>query len=348
MRRAEEATTWSEWRHARDELRDNMRTECARKRRRLEREKRAAERPVSGEFADSFSVKPATYILIARPIPAAPNSLPQPPSLKSLLKLHANPQRASVPVRATPSLTPLSYADAIGDLEQMTPRRTTFYQPPALSYTSEEEAYARSRAYSYRSANGAGSSSTMGPAPGTRLDVGPSTQYPPALVHSYVVGPAPAWDGSTGRRRDTRLDRDRERDPRDPRDRDSRDIRIDRERDLRESRIDRDRERERDPRLDRERELPYGSPAPVASDKEDKRPTSSSAAWTTTEADHDPWDREQTREWQRRMERDARERERDRPLSTPFTMQPFVSLSTGADIDMGGSSSRPLSRNVER
>ncbi|ELU42499.1 hypothetical protein AG1IA_03519 [Rhizoctonia solani AG-1 IA] len=316
-----------------------MRTECARKRRRLEREKRTAERPAN-----------------TRPIPAAPSSLPQPPSLKSLLKLHANPQRAPVPVRATPSLTPLSYADAIGDLEQMTPRRTTFYQPPTLNYTSEEEAYARSRGYSYRSMNGAASSSVTGPTPGTRHEVAPGPQYPPTLVHSYVVGPAPAWDGSTGRRRDTRLERDRERDPRDARDRDSRDIRLDRERDLREPRIDRDRERERerDPRMDRERErerereLQYGSPVPAASDKEDKRPPSSSAAWTTTEVDHDPWDREQTREWQRRMERDARERERDRPLSTPFTMQPFVSLSTGADVDMGGSSSRPLSRNIER
>lgn len=50
MRRAEEAAAWSEWRHARDELRDGMRTDCARKRRRIEREKRAAERPVSGKF----------------------------------------------------------------------------------------------------------------------------------------------------------------------------------------------------------------------------------------------------------------------------------------------------------
>ncbi|CAE6425160.1 unnamed protein product [Rhizoctonia solani] len=339
MRRAEEAAAWSEWRHARDELRDNMRTECARKRRRLEREKRTAERPAN-----------------VRPIPAAPGNLPQPPSLKSLLKLHANPQRASVPVRATPALTPLSYADAVSDLEQMTPRRTTFYQPPPINYASEEEAYARSRGYGYRSMNGAGSSSTMGPAPGTRPDVGPGPQYPPALVHSYVVGPAPAWDGSTGRRRDSRLDRERERererDPRDARDRDPRDMRLDRERDIREPRIDRDRERDRDPRLDRERdrELPYGSPAPGASDKEDKRPASSSAMWPTTEVDHDPWDREQTREWRRRMERDQRERERegDRPLTTPFTMQPYVSLSNSVDAEMGGSSSRPLSRNVER
>ncbi|CAE6415639.1 hypothetical protein ACGC1H_007170 [Rhizoctonia solani] len=312
MRRAEESAAWSEWRHARDELRDNMRTECARKRRRLEREKRSAERPAT-----------------VRPIPAAPISLPQPPSLKSLLKLHANPQRASVPVRATPALTPLSYADALADLEQMTPRRPVFYQPPPISYASEEEAYARSRGYGYRSMNGAASSSTMGPAPGTRVDGGPGPQYPPALVHSYVVGPAPAWDGSSGRRRDPRLDRDRERD---------------RER---EPRVDRDRERDRDPRLDRERERepPYG-----ATDKEDKRPASSSAVWPTTELDHDPWDRDQTREWQRRMERDQRERdrERDRPLSTPFTMQPYVNLSTGVDADMGGSSSRPLSRNVER
>ncbi|KAJ1304446.1 hypothetical protein OPQ81_005593 [Rhizoctonia solani] len=339
MRRAEEAAAWSEWRHARDELRDNMRTECARKRRRLEREKRSAERPAN-----------------VRPIPAAPASLPQPPSLKSLLKLHANPQRASVPVRATPSLTPLSYAEAISDLEQMTPRRTAFYQPPPINYASEEEAYARSRGYAYRPVNGASSSSAMGPAPGTRLDVGPGPQYPPALVHSYVVGPAPAWDGTTGRRRDSRLDRDRERerDLRDARDRDPRDMRLDRERDMREPRIDRDRERDRDPRLDRERdrELAYGSPAPGASDKEDKRPASSSAVWATTELDRDPWDREQTREWQRRMERDQRERERDRerdrPLSTPFTMQPYVGLSAGPDGDMGGSSSRPLSRNVER
>jgi hypothetical protein len=50
VRRAEEAAAWSEWRHARDELRDGMRTDCARKRRRLEREKRAAERPVSGKY----------------------------------------------------------------------------------------------------------------------------------------------------------------------------------------------------------------------------------------------------------------------------------------------------------
>ncbi|KAG9098594.1 hypothetical protein FRC06_006176 [Ceratobasidium sp. 370] len=302
IRRAEEAAAWSEWRQARDDLRDGMRTDYARKRRRLEREKRAAERPVN-----------------IRPVPPAPHSLPPAPSLKSLLKLHANPQRAPASVRATPTLTPLSYAEAVSDLELMAPRRTYFHttngmgnMPPSGPFTyqpahaSEEEPYARSKGvYAYRA-----------PAQGA--------QYPPALVHSYVVAPAPAWDGSTGRRRE----REREREYREP---------------------------------------IFDSPVLGGADKEDKRPMSSSTTgWTATgERELDPWDREQTREWQRKMrelprepeperERDTlrerererdRDRERDRPLSTPFTIQPFVGMS---DVEMGATGSRPLSRNVER
>ncbi|QRV93973.1 Sds3-like protein [Ceratobasidium sp. AG-Ba] len=245
IRRAEEAAAWSEWRHARDELRDNMRTDYARKRRRLEREKRTAERPVT-----------------VRPVPPAPHSLPRPLSLKSLLKLHANPQRALTPVRATPTLTPLSYAEAVSDLELMAPRRSYYPTngvPPSGPFTyqaphaNDEEAYARSKGmYAYR----------QPPA---------QAQYPPALVHSYVVAPAPAWDGSTSSRRRDQVD---------------------------------------------------------------------ASGWTSTsERELDPWDREQTREWQRKM-RDI-EPERDRPLSTPFTMQPYAG---SADAE----GSRPLSRNIER
>jgi hypothetical protein len=200
----------------------------------------------------------------------------------------------------------------------MAPRRPHFYSngiPPSGPFTyqpahaSEEEAYARSKMYAFRApAQGAG------------------VQYPPALVHSYVVAPAPAWDGTSGRRRERAEPRD-----------------------VRDTRTERDY---REPIFD----------SPVLGDKEDKRPMSSSTWTATGERELDPWDREQTREWQRKMgelprererEREAprereRERERDRPLSTPFTMQPFAGMSAPVDVEMGVSASRPLSRNVER
>lgn len=319
----------------------------------------------------------------ARPIPPAPHALPPPPPLKTLLKIHANPQRAPAPIRATPTLTPLSYAEAAADLELMAPRRSYYnlngahastngigiapaapsgpftYQP---THVSEEEAYARPRGvYAYRTS--APSQGTFaGPSAGSSASAGVGAQYPPALVHSYVVAPAPAWDGSTGRRRE-------------------------RERDVRE------RERDREPIFD----------SPVLGtggvDKDDKRPQSASTSvsisaalgreadgrgWTTTgERELDLWDREQTREreWQQKLgekerdpprgrererererdiqrerERDRdrdrdreqrererereqreRERERERPLSTPFTMQPFAGMTAAADAEMGRS-----------
>ncbi|EUC56280.1 Sds3-like protein [Rhizoctonia solani AG-3 Rhs1AP] len=67
MRCAEEFAAWSEWRHARDELQDNMRTECVQECRWLAREQRLAER-----------------LATVCPIPALPISLLQPPSLESL------------------------------------------------------------------------------------------------------------------------------------------------------------------------------------------------------------------------------------------------------------------------
>ncbi|GBE89804.1 hypothetical protein SCP_1701290 [Sparassis crispa] len=109
-RKLDEDAVWSWWQFVRDDLQTEMISETNRKRRRLERERRAMERPQP-----------------ARRIPSAPIDAPPPPTLREIVKNHPyNSLSSSAPhshrPRSYASATPLVY-----------PQLTVLSQPEALA-----------------------------------------------------------------------------------------------------------------------------------------------------------------------------------------------------------------------
>ncbi|KAJ3545362.1 hypothetical protein NM688_g5633 [Phlebia brevispora] len=114
-RRLDEDAVWSWWKYRREELQTTMIAENNRKRRRLERERRAVDRP-----------------LPERHIPSPPNEVPVAPTLRELVKNDpfesAEARRRQMPMSslAYPRLTTLSQQDIISDLEYLNAHRRPY------------------------------------------------------------------------------------------------------------------------------------------------------------------------------------------------------------------------------
>ncbi|KAI0315864.1 Sds3-like-domain-containing protein [Amylostereum chailletii] len=121
-RRAGETITWTTWLHARDDLQTEMIAETNRKRRKLERERRAADRPQP-----------------VRRIPSYQPEIPVPPTLRDLV--HRNPflrapsghssrkPRATLVSHAHPQLPALDQNEITSDLDYLLAHRRS-YEPP--------------------------------------------------------------------------------------------------------------------------------------------------------------------------------------------------------------------------
>ena len=164
-RRAEENAVWSWWmvRHypceavssvlmvsqtqlARDELQTTMIAETNRKRRKLERDRRAAEKPPPSTFIQVGLQTPCyTNVRIALRLPPIPHEIPIPPTLHEII--NKNPHSASsssrsgkgvpAPLRAYPSLSSLSSGEITHDLEYLLNHNHRWPpEPPPSRYDS--------------------------------------------------------------------------------------------------------------------------------------------------------------------------------------------------------------------
>ncbi|KAI0074582.1 hypothetical protein K474DRAFT_1676980 [Panus rudis PR-1116 ss-1] len=129
-RKLDEDGVWSWWKNARDELQTEMIAETNGRRRRMEREKRALDRPQPGIFSMICFGFLVTHANLVRRIPGAPLHVPPPPSLHDIAKAFpfdssTDPsQRKASKKRAAPSeplvyptLTTLSPAEIHDDLQ---------------------------------------------------------------------------------------------------------------------------------------------------------------------------------------------------------------------------------------
>ncbi|KAK0469333.1 Sds3-like-domain-containing protein [Desarmillaria tabescens] len=118
-RRVHEDGTWSWWKHERDQLQTDMIADNNRKKRKLERERRAVERPQS-----------------VRRIPSMPQDAPQPPTLRQIIDSFpfGSKKQKSVPSTSHthtvyPELSTLPPAEVARDLDFIYSLRRQFEQP---------------------------------------------------------------------------------------------------------------------------------------------------------------------------------------------------------------------------
>ncbi|KAK0223652.1 Sds3-like-domain-containing protein [Armillaria fumosa] len=116
-RRVHEDGTWSWWKHERDQLQTDMIADNNRKKRKLERERRTVERPLS-----------------VRRIPPVPQDAPPPPTLRQIVdsfSFGSKKQRIAPPTSQTvyPELSTLPPAEVARDLDFIYSLRRQFEQP---------------------------------------------------------------------------------------------------------------------------------------------------------------------------------------------------------------------------
>ncbi|KAI0059908.1 hypothetical protein BV25DRAFT_993268 [Artomyces pyxidatus] len=138
-RRASEDAVWSWWMHARDDLQIDMIAETNRKRRKLERDRRTAERPQPRASLPTCSVSLLIYAYTAQRIPNFQHEVPVAPTLYDIVNNNpyvpsasTNRQPKDSAPRAYPTLSTLSNVEVSGDLDYIFSNRRLYepHRPP--------------------------------------------------------------------------------------------------------------------------------------------------------------------------------------------------------------------------